>query len=115
MTPRGVAAESRTGGRLAGFPSCFPELGGRGGEERRGSAFRLGRIHPRDELIELGSKVFQRSATALLQFLVLLGGEDNKFSTIMAGDGERFSGGEAGDVAELVFEHARGDLGQRVD
>ena len=33
----------------------------------------------------------------------------------MSRDGERFSGGEAGDIAELVFQDARGDLGQRID
>jgi hypothetical protein len=42
----------------------------------------------------------------------LPGGEDDELAAIVAGDGERAAGGEAGDFAELVFEDAGGDFGQ---
>ena len=74
--------------------------------------FAGGRIHFGDHLIELGSEAFERGSTALLEFLILLGGEDNEFAAVVPGDGKRTAGGEAGDLAELVFEDAGGDLRQ---
>ena len=74
MVPRETGAVfSGMGGRAAGIHGGLAQRLGGGGKERSGGAFRLGRIHPGDHLIELGGEAFERGAATLLEFLIVRG------------------------------------------
>src|SRR3954447_18834370 len=84
----------------------------RGCVEEASTGGTIGRgVHFCDQLIELCGESLKRCVAALLEFLIMLSGEDDKLTAFVAGNSERFAGGAPRNLAEFVFEHASGDLG----
>ncbi len=88
-----------------------------GGCLEKGPAGRavLGGVHAGHHLVELGGEAFEGGEAALLELLVVFGGEDDELAAVVAGDGEGLARGEASDLAEFVFENAGRDFGQSGD